>query len=45
MGEEEHMTTKFFSLPLFRGKLSFTGVVSVTLKFHPQGRNVKDVTN
>ena len=25
--------------------LSFTGVVSVTLNFHPQGRNVNDVTN
>ena len=30
---------------LIRGKLSFTGVVSVTLNFHPQGRNVNDVTN
>ena len=28
-----------------RGKLSFTGVVSVTLNFHPQGRNVNGVTN
>ena len=28
-----------------RGKLSFTGVVSVTLNFHTQGRNVNDVTN
>ena len=27
---------------LIRGKLSFTGVVSV---FHPQGRNVNDVAN
>ena len=27
---------------LIRGKLSFTGVVSVTLNFH---RNVNDVTN
>ena len=27
---------------LIRGKLSFTGVVSVTLNFHPQGRNVND---
>ena len=25
-------------------KLSFTGVVSITLNFHPQGRNVNDVT-
>ena len=23
----------------------FTGVVSVTLNFHPQGRNVNNVTN
>ena len=23
----------------------FTGVVSITLSFHPQGRNVNDVTN
>ena len=30
---------------LIGGKLSFTGVVSVTLNFHPQGRNVNDVTN
>ena len=28
-----------------RGKLSFTRAVSVTLNFHPQGRNVDDVTN
>ena len=28
---------------LIRRKLSFTGVVSITLSFHPQGRNVNDV--
>ena len=28
-----------------REKSSFTGVVSATLNFHPQGRNVNDVTN
>ena len=27
------------------GNYLFTGVVSVTLNFHPQGRNVNDVTN
>ena len=27
------------------GDYLFTGVVSVTLNFHPQGRNVNDVTN
>ena len=26
-------------------KLFFTGIVSITLNFHPQGRNVNDVTN
>ena len=30
------------SANLIRGKLSF---VSITLNFHPQGRNVNDVTN
>ena len=27
------------------GESSFTGVVSVTLNFQPQGRNVNDVPN
>ena len=27
------------------GNYLFTGVVSVTMNFHPQGRNVNDVTN
>ena len=27
------------------GNYLFSGVVSVTLNFHPQGRNVNDVTN
>ena len=30
---------------LLEGNYLFTGVVSVTLNFHPQGRNVNDVTN
>ena len=29
----------------FEGNYLFTGVVSVTLNFHPQGGNVNDVTN
>ena len=29
---------------LIRGKFSFTGVVSVTLNFHPQGRKENGVT-
>ena len=28
-----------------RGNYLFTGVVSITLNFHLQGRNVNDVTN
>ena len=31
--------------PKLEGNYLFTGVVSVTLNFHPQGRNVNDVTN
>ena len=30
---------------LLEGNYLCTGVVSVTLNFHPQGRNVNDVTN
>ena len=30
---------------ILEGNYLFTGVVSVTLNFHPQGRNVNDVTN
>ena len=29
----------------YEGNYLFSGVVSVTLNFHPQGRNVNDVTN
>ena len=40
-----HLTGPCPDIAAVRGKLSFTGVVSVTLNFHPQGRNVNDVTN
>ena len=30
---------------LAEGNYLFTGVVSITLSFHPQERNVNDVTN
>ena len=37
---------KFHNVVLrLEGNYLFTGVVSVTLNFHPQGRNVNVVTN
>ena len=43
--DERLQWVKPLRYPPIRGKLSFSGVVSVTLSFHPQGRNVNDVTN
>ena len=34
-----------YELLCLEGNYIFTGVVNVTLNFHPQGRNVNDVTN
>ena len=35
----------YVTLMKLEGNYLFSGVVSVTLNFHPQGRNVNDVTN